>query len=282
MNAQEKIINPPSGWLMLFVVLAGFGGATFLFISNMPFIGVPVGFISFLIAMGFAAVEPNSSRVCTLFGKYVGTIKTDGFVWTNPFYAKKKISLRAHNLESSQLKVNDKSGNPIIIGAVVVWRVKDTFKAAFEVENYHQFVSIQSESAIRQLAGSYAYDNHEDELAQLTLREGSAEISRMLEKEISERVEIAGIEVIESRISHLSYAPEIANAMLQRQQAQAIVAARKQIVEGAVGMVEMALDQLSAKKVVEFDTERKAAMVSNLLVVLCSEKSAAPMLNAGS
>lgn len=198
------------------------------------------------------------------------------------FMQRKKISLRAHNLESSQLKVNDKSGNPIIIGAVVVWRVKDTFKAAFEVENYHQFVSIQSESAIRQLAGSYAYDNHEDELAQLTLREGSVEISRMLEKEISERVEIAGIEVIESRISHLSYAPEIANAMLQRQQAQAIVAARKQIVEGAVGMVEMALDQLSAKKVVEFDAERKAAMVSNLLVVLCSEKSAAPMLNAGS
>lgn len=182
-------------------------------------------------------------------------------------------------MESSQLKVNDKSGNPIIIGAVVVWRVQETFKAAFEVENYQQFVNIQSEAAIRQLAGSYAYDNHEDETAQITLRESGGEISRMLESQISERVAIAGIEVIESRISHLSYAPEIAGAMLQRQQAQAVVAARKQIVEGAVGMVEMALEQLSAKKVVHLDEERKAAMVSNLLVVLCSEKSTTPVLS---
>lgn len=281
MENQERIIHPPSGWLMLFVVFVGMGFTGFLIVTeNLPFAGI-VGFVSFFLATGFVAVEPNSSRVCTLFGKYTGTIKKDGFVWVNPFYIKRKVSLRARNLESSQLKVNDKSGNPIIIGAVVVWRVKETFKAAFEVENYQQFVSIQSEAAIRQLAGAYAYDNHEDEHAQYTLRESSSEINRVLENEISERVSIAGIEVIEARISHLSYAPEIAGAMLQRQQAQAVVAARKQIVEGAVGMVEMALDQLSAKKVVAFDADKKAAMVSNLLVVLCSEKSTTPVVSAG-
>jgi regulator of protease activity HflC (stomatin/prohibitin superfamily) len=240
-----------------------------------------VGIFTLFLLIGFVAVEPNSSRVCTLFGKYVGTIKTEGFLWVNPFYLKRKVSLRARNLESSQLKVNDKSGNPIIIGAVIVWRVQETFKAAFEVENYEKFVTIQSEAAVRQLAGSYAYDNHEDEHAQFTLRESSGEINRVLEQQISDRVNIAGIEVIEARISHLSYAPEIAGAMLQRQQAQAVVAARKQIVEGAVGMVEMALDQLSQKKVVHLDEEKKASMVSNLLVVLCSEKSTTPVVSAG-
>lgn len=279
MENKEKLINPPSGWFMLFVVLAGLGGSAILVLNQLPFMAGIVGFFTFFLATGFVAVEPNSSRVNTLFGKYVGTIKKDGFVWVNPFYLKRKVSLRARNLESSQLKVNDKSGNPIIIGAVVVWRVQETYKAAFEVENYQQFVSIQSEAAIRQLAGSYAYDNHEDEKAQITLRESSGEISRMLETEISERVAIAGIEVIESRISHLSYAPEIAGAMLQRQQAQAVVAARKQIVEGAVGMVEMALEQLSAKNVVTLDEEKKATMVSNLLVVLCSEKSTTPVVS---
>lgn len=279
MEKKEKLINPPSGWFMLFVVLAALAGSAFLIINKSFAIGGSISFVAIFLMSGFTAVEPNDSRVCTLFGKYVGTIKTDGFVWVNPFYAKRKVSLRARNMESSQLKVNDKSGNPIIIGAVVVWRVQETFKAAFEVENYQQFVNIQSEAAIRQLAGSYAYDNHEDETAQITLRESGGEISRMLESQISERVAIAGIEVIESRISHLSYAPEIAGAMLQRQQAQAVVAARKQIVEGAVGMVEMALEQLSAKKVVHLDEERKAAMVSNLLVVLCSEKSTTPVLS---
>lgn len=281
MEKKEKLINPPSGWVMLLVVFAGFGAAGLLFAFGMPFAAGPLTFAAFFLSAGFVAVEPNDSRVCTLFGKYIGTIKADGFVWVNPFYLKRKVSLRARNMESSQLKVNDKSGNPIIIGAVVVWRVQETFKAAFEVENYQQFVHIQSEAAIRQLAGSYAYDNHEDENAQITLRESGGEISRMLESQISERVRIAGIEVIESRISHLSYAPEIAGAMLQRQQAQAVVAARKQIVEGAVGMVEMALEQLSAKKVVHLDEDRKAAMVSNLLVVLCSEKSTTPVVSAG-
>jgi regulator of protease activity HflC (stomatin/prohibitin superfamily) len=281
MEKHKRIIHPPSGWFMLFVVFAGMGFTGFLILTGkLPFAGI-TGLVSLFPATGFVAVEPNSSRVCTLFGKYTGTIKKDGFAWVNPFYVKRKVSLRARNLESSQLKVNDKPGNPIIIGAVVVRRVKDTFKAAFEVENYQQFVSIQSEAAIRQPAGSYAYDNHEDEHARYTLRESSSEINRVLENEISERVSIAGIEVIEARISHLSYAPEIAGALLQRQQAQAVVAARKQIVEGAVGMVETALDQLSAKKVVEFDAEKKAAMVSNLLVVLCSEKSTTPVVSAG-
>lgn len=281
MENKEKIISPPSGWFMLVIVLVGFISVPVLILTGLIIPGGLIGFISAFLATGFLAIEPNSARVCTLFGKYVGTTKKDGFVWVNPFYQKRKVSLRARNLESSQIKVNDKSGNPIIIGAVVVWRVQDTFKASFEVENYHQFISIQSEAAIRQLAGSYAYDNHEDETAQLTLRESGGEISQMLENQISERVAIAGIEIIESRISHLSYAPEIAGAMLQRQQAQAVVAARKQIVEGAVGMVEMALDQLSEKKVVHLDEERKAAMVSNLLVVLCSEKSTTPVVSAG-
>ncbi len=281
MENREKIISPPSGWFMLFAVTAGIAAVIGLAVAEMPEIAVPLGIITTILMTGFVAVEPNSSRVCTLFGKYVGTIKSDGFKWVNPFYAKRKVSLRARNLESSQLKVNDKSGNPIIIGAVIVWKVQETFKAAFEVEDYEKFVSIQSEAAVRQLAGAYAYDNHEDEHAQYTLRESSSEINRVLEQEISERVKIAGIEVIEARISHLSYAPEIAGAMLQRQQAQAVVAARKQIVEGAVGMVEMALEQLSQKQVVHLDEEKKAAMVSNLLVVLCSEKSTTPVVSAG-
>lgn len=281
MENGEKIISPPSGWFMLFIVTAGIAAVIGLATAEMPEFAVPAGIITAILMTGFVAIEPNSSRVCTLFGKYVGTIKSDGFKWVNPFYVKKKVSLRARNLESSQLKVNDKSGNPIIIGAVIVWKVRDTFKAAFEVENYEKFVGIQSEAAVRKLAGAYAYDNHEDEHAQYTLRESSAEINRVLEQEIAERVKIAGIEVIEARISHLSYAPEIAGAMLQRQQAQAVVAARRQIVEGAVGMVEMALEQLSQKQVVNLDEERKAAMVGNLLVVLCSEKSTTPVVSAG-
>jgi regulator of protease activity HflC (stomatin/prohibitin superfamily) len=281
MENQEKIIVPSSGWIVLMAAAGCLAGLGLSISAALPGLAVPVGIFTLFLLSGFVAVEPNSSRVCTLFGKYVGTIKTEGFQWVNPFYVKRKVSLRARNLESSQLKVNDKSGNPIIIGAVIVWRVQETFKAAFEVENYEKFVTIQSEAAVRQLAGSYAYDNHEDEHAQYTLRESSGEINRVLEQQISDRVNIAGIEVIEARISHLSYAPEIAGAMLQRQQAQAVVAARKQIVEGAVGMVEMALDQLSQKKVVHLDEEKKASMVSNLLVVLCSEKSTTPVVSAG-
>jgi regulator of protease activity HflC (stomatin/prohibitin superfamily) len=226
------------------------------------------------------AIEPNSSRVLNLFGKYIGTIKQDGFFWINPFYAKKKISLRANNFDTKAIKVNDKQGNPIMIGAVVVWKVENTFKAAFDVDKYHSFVETQSEAAIRKLAGSFSYDNWEDEEAQITLRSSTNEVNELLEQEVSDRLVIAGINVIETRISHLAYSTEIAGAMLQRQQASAIVAARSKIVEGAVGMVEMALDSLSKKDIVHLDEERKAAMVSNLLVVLCSERTT-PVVNAG-
>lgn len=247
--SNELLINPRSGYLMLLLSIGLLIVSIFL-MANDTFIPLGVlGLIAtFLIMPGFIAVEPNSSRVMTLFGKYTGTIKSSGFFWTNPFYIKKKISLRAYNLETSQLKVNDKQGNPIMIAAVVVWRVKDTYKAAFDVEQYTKFVEIQSESALRKMAMEYSYDNFEDAEATITLRSNSTEINEMLEAEISERLTIAGIEVIEARISHLAYAQEIASAMLQRQQATAVVAARHKIVEGAVGMVEMALEDLNKKR----------------------------------
>ncbi|HMP94551.1 MAG TPA: SPFH domain-containing protein, partial [Phnomibacter sp.] len=236
-----------------------------------------------IVAVGFIAIEPNSSRVLTLFGKYIGTTKSSGFFWVNPFYTKKKISLRANNLDTKPIKVNDKHGNPIMIGAVVVWKVEDAYKAAFEVDNYQSFVETQSEAAIRKLAGAFAYDNFESdgEVEEITLRSSATEVNELLEHEVSERLAIAGIRVIEARLSHLAYATEIAGAMLQRQQATAIVAARAKIVEGAVGMVDMALAELSKKGVVTLDEERKAAMVSNLMVVLCSERNTQPVVNAG-
>ncbi|WP_240755159.1 SPFH domain-containing protein [Pedobacter sp. SYP-B3415] len=217
----------------------------------------------------------------TLFGKYVGTVKSDGFFCVNPFTVKKRVSMRANNLNGQQIKVNDKLGNPIEIAAVVVWQVKDTAKATFAVENYMQYVAIQSEAAVRHLANLFPYDNFEDEEATITLKDGAEKVSALLESELAERLERAGIDVLEARLSHLAYAPEIAGAMLQRQQATAVVAARKQIVEGAVGMVEMALARLSEKGIVELDEERKAAMVSNLLVVLCGERNVSPVVNAG-
>jgi regulator of protease activity HflC (stomatin/prohibitin superfamily) len=216
-----------------------------------------------------------------LFGKYVGTIKENGFYWVNPFFVRKKISLRARNLDSDPIKVNDKIGNPIMIGIVLVWRVENTFKAAFEVDDYSNFVMIQSEAAIRKLAGHYPYDNFDDAQTEMSLRSGGEEVNDVLERELSERLSIAGIQVHEARISYLAYASEIAGAMLRRQQATAIVAARIKIVEGAVSMVEMALDQLSQKQIIDLDEEKKAAMVSNLMVVLCSDKDAAPVINAG-
>jgi regulator of protease activity HflC (stomatin/prohibitin superfamily) len=216
-----------------------------------------------------------------LFGSYIGTIKVNGFFWVNPLYSRQKISLRARNNESQHIKVNDKLGNPIQIGIVLVWKVEETFKAAFEVDNYELFVKIQSESAIRKLAGMYPYDTFDDDHIEMSLRSGGDEINHQLEMELRERLQIAGIHVIEARISNLAYSSEIAGAMLQRQQATAVVAARQKIVEGAVGMVEMALHQLSVKNILELDDERKAAMVSNLMVVLCSEKSANPVINAG-
>lgn len=279
----EKTIQPSSGYLMLLIslILLIFSGI------NFPLQWLPIWvsasgiLISGLILTGFMAIEPNSARVLTLFGDYSGTVKESGFFWANPFFAKRKISQRAHNMETTQLKVNDKQGNPIMIAAVVVWKVSDTFRAAFDVENYEKFAEIQSESALRKMAMEYSYDNFEDETAEITLRSSSSEINEMLENEISERLSLAGIEVIEARISHLAYSQEIASAMLQRQQASAVVAARSKIVEGAVGMVEMALEALSKKEIVHLDEERKAAMVSNLLVVLCSDKSASPVVNTG-
>ncbi|MBK9151961.1 MAG: SPFH domain-containing protein [Saprospiraceae bacterium] len=280
---SEKTVTVQSGYLILLLtlIIIGLSGYNFYSLTLPIYISVIGMMLGFFLFAGFMAIEPNSSRVLNLFGTYVGTIKESGFFWANPFYSKRRITLRAHNLETSQLKVNDKQGNPIMIAAVVVWRVKDTYKAAFDVENYETFVSIQSEAALRKMAMEYSYDNFEDETAEITLRSSSAEINHMLEEEISERLAIAGIEVIEARISHLAYAQEIASAMLQRQQASAVVAARSKIVEGAVGMVEMALEALNKKEIVHLDEEKKAAMVSNLLVVLCSDKAASPVVNTG-
>jgi regulator of protease activity HflC (stomatin/prohibitin superfamily) len=285
---MEKITRPPSGWLMLIVSLVLLGVSAALFVNAgsvawMHVLGVISGLTSLIIMMGFIALEPNHSKVLILFGKYIGTVKNSGFSWVNPFYSKKGVSLRANNLDTKPIKVNDKHGNPIVIGAVVVWQVADTYKALFEVGNYNSFVITQSEAAIRKLAGSFSYDNFENETDEvITLRSSAAEVSELLEKEISERLLMAGIHVIEARISHLAYAEEIAGAMLQRQQATAVVAARSKIVEGAVGMVEMALQELSKKSIVELDEERKAQMVSNLMLVLCGDKNAQPVINAGS
>jgi regulator of protease activity HflC (stomatin/prohibitin superfamily) len=278
----EKTINPPSGYaafglfLVLLVVVIGT-----LAIGEIPIAAV-VAVVNFIFVLpGLVIVNPNESKVLTLFGKYVGTVKQDGFFWVNPFTVKKKVSLRAFNLNGQQLKVNDSVGNPIEIAAVIVWQIKDTANAVFAVENYLQYVNIQSEAAVRHLANSFPYDNIEDETASITLRGGAEQVSVLLEKELNERLDRAGIEVLEARISHLAYAPEIAHTMLQRQQASAIISARRLIVEGAVGMVEMALARLSEKKIVDLDEERKAAMVSNLLVVLCGDRSVNPVVNTG-
>jgi regulator of protease activity HflC (stomatin/prohibitin superfamily) len=286
---SEKPRSPMTGYLMLFLGIL-FPAATIFFIVRIamteniwlliPLLGSL--FIGILILIGLFIVNPNDSRVLVLFGTYKGTVRENGFCWANPFYTKKKITLRARNLNGEKLKVNDKAGNPIEIAAVVVWQVQDTYKASFDVDDYEHYVIVQSEAAVRHLAGSYAYDTFEDdEEEEITLRAGSEKVNEVLEEELAERFDRAGIKVIEARLSHLAYAPEIAEAMLRRQQAKAVVAARTQIVHGAVSMVEMALDKLSEKQVVALDEERKAAMVSNLLVVLCSESSASPVVNAG-
>lgn len=244
------------------------------------FLGLLV--VILFIAPGFFTVNPNGSKVLVLFGAYKGTVRENGFHWANPFFTKERISLRARNFDSERVKVNDKVGNPILINVIAVWRVRDTFKAAFEVDKYEEFVRVQTDAAVRKLAGSYPYDNFDDEQAELTLRSGMDEVNDALENEITERLAMAGIEVMEARIGYLAYAPEIASAMLKRQQAVAIVAARKKIVEGAVSMVEDALHQLSRDNIVEFDEDKKASMVSNLMVVLCGDKEVIPVINAGS
>ena len=279
----EKIIKPANGYLMLLVVLTlFFGGITMSIIQQTP-LYIPLIIIGFIGFFGFILVNPNNSRVVLLFGKYVGTIKDNGLYWANPFYSKKKISLRASNFDSERLKVNDKLGNPVMISTILVWRVTNTYKAAFDVDNYENFVRVQTDAAVRKLASMYPYDNFADEghAEDITLRSSVNEVSETLEKELEERLSIAGIEVLEARIGYLAYAQEIASAMLKRQQATAIVAARHKIVQGAVDMVEMAIDELNKKQIVELDEERKAAMVSNLLVILCGDKEASPVVNTG-
>ncbi|MBN7817902.1 SPFH domain-containing protein [Algoriphagus pacificus] len=278
---MEKISKPSSGYLFILLDLASIAAAVYALVNGLPLLGAIAVFVTILIIPGFFIVEPNKAMVLLLFGEYKGSVKANGFYWVNPFMTKKKISLRVRNFENKPVKVNDKIGNPVLIGTIVVWQVEDTFKATFDVDDYENFVHLQSDAAIRKMAGLYPYDNFEDEEAEITLRSGVEDVNHSLEQEISERLHHAGIKVIEARISHLAYSSEIASAMLQRQQATAIVAARQKIVEGAVGMVEMALEDLKMKDIIEFDDEKKAVMVSNLMVVLCSDKSASPVLNVG-
>ncbi len=283
---QEKEIHGISGWLMLVLLVATLIGSIVMIIRSATEENggaaaafVFVLFVAGICLFGLTVVNPNQAKVVQLFGAYKGSLKQQGLWWVNPLTSRRRVSLRVRNFESGKLKVNDQDGNPIDIAAVVVWRVVDTAEAIFMVDDYEHFVHVQSEAALRNLATRYPYDSHGDGL--MSLRMSVVEIAHQLRDEIQERLAKAGVEVIESRISHLAYAAEIASAMLRRQQANAIIAARQKIVEGAVGMVEMALDQLSEKKVVELDEERKASMVSNLLVVLCSDRDAQPIVNAG-
>lgn len=278
---QEFTVKPISGYLVLLMAFLFIGGSIAGFAFQIIWLGILLVLLFIFTVIGFTVVYPNGSCVMVLFGAYKGTVRENGFFWVNPFYTKRKISLRARNFNSEPIKVNDKIGNPIKIGFVLVWRVFDTYKAVFDVDDYQHFVLVQSDAALRKLAGLYPYDNLEDHDAVIALRGGGEEVNSELEREIRERLKIAGIEVIEARINYIAYAEEIANAMLRRQQAAAVVAARFKIVEGAVSMVQMALEQLSDKKIVELDEEKKAAMVSNLMVVLCADKDVTPVVNAG-
>jgi regulator of protease activity HflC (stomatin/prohibitin superfamily) len=288
---MEKLLTPLNGYRAALWALASFIFCVLCFIgfidSNatkgiLLFLSIVLFIAGVFLFKGLSIVEPNYSIVLTFFGKYVGTIRENGLQFVNPLYSKLKVSLRSQSMESTILKVNDKLGNPIEIAAVILYEINDTYKAVFDVRDFNEYMRNQSEAAVRHLATSYPYDNIEDENAQITLRDGGEKVIEMLEQELNERLSKAGIVITEARISHLAYAAEIAGAMLQRQQATAVVAARSKIVEGAVGMVEMALSMLSEKDIVVLDDEKKAAMVSNLMVVLCSEKSANPVLNTGS
>ena len=287
----DGMINPEDGEPTALVLLPILGG-------------VVLTFVYILHCVGFMIIQPNQSRVLTFFGRYSGTVRQNGFFWVNPFYAKRKISLRARNMDVPPIKVNDKNGNPIMIGLVLVWKIADTYKAVFDIDvetlasgstaqqnaqetqpqlkGYDSFVHVQSDAALRKVAGHYAYDNIDHNSTELTLRSGAEEINNQLEEELRSRLSIAGIEVIEARINYLAYAAEIASVMLRRQQADAIISAREKIVEGAVSMVELALNKLSEREVVQLDEEKKATMVSNLLVVLCADESASPVINTGS
>jgi len=283
---QEKAGNKLNGFLMLFVLIALIVLEIYLLVTGIRtennqilWVFIPMIFVIILLSSGFAVVQPNDARVLILFGKYTGTIRDSGFWWVNPFTVRKKVSLRIRNFNSQKIKVNDLHGNPIEIGAVIVWKVFDSAKAVFDVENYEQFVDIQSETAIRTLAAEYPYDVNEEDKP--SLRGTPQVIAESLKNTLQTRLEVAGIDIIESRISHLAYAQEIAQAMLRRQQAQAIIAARQKIVEGAVGMVEMALNALSSHNIVKLDEDKKATMVNNLMVALVSESQAQPVINTG-
>lgn len=300
MKTQEKKFEGTkvSGFLALFLGVAVIAVFVWIIcaeaIMSMPILSVPVGIIGIILTIpavfyGLIMIEPNETRVMVFFGKYKGTLTDNGFFWVNPFYSTRRIPIRARNLDIEPVKVNDKVGNPIMIGAVLVWRVKDTYKATFDIDSAGRsvmtaasnFVKIQSDAALRQVAGMYAYDNNNHEPDTITLRSDGDEVSQKLEDELNSRLAIAGIEVVEARINYLAYAAEIASVMLRRQQADAIIAAREKIVEGAVSMVQLALEKLEKDHIVELDEERKAAMVSNLLVVLCADEAAQPIVNAG-
>jgi regulator of protease activity HflC (stomatin/prohibitin superfamily) len=285
---MEKTLKPLSGFAALVSAIIFIITAIILFVvggqepsSFLIVCGIFLILAAIFLFKGLMVINPNHSRICTFFGKYIGTVKENGLRFINPFYSTIKMSLRLQNMEIARLKVNDKMGNPIEIAAVIVWGISDTYKAGFEVADYNEYIRLQSEAAVRHLATTCPYDHMEDENATITLRDGGEKVNDLLEVELNERLQPAGIVVKEARISHLAYSAEIAGAMLQRQQATAIVAARGKIVEGAVGMVEMALELLSKKQIVHLDEERKAAMVSNLMVVLCGEKAATPVLNTG-
>ncbi len=277
----EKLYKPLNGYLAFTILLALTGLALWAFYKEIVILGIAAISLIAFIGPGFFVVNPNTSKVLLLFGSYRGTVKESGFWWVIPFLLRTTISLRAQNLESERIKVNDKTGNPIMISVILVWKVKDTYKAAFEVNDYENFVKVQTDAAVRKLAGTYPYDHYEDETASLTLSSNSEEVNAKLEEEISDRLIIAGIEVIEARIGYLAYSPEIAQVMLRRQQASAVIAARHKIVQGAVGMVESALNLLSKKQIIELDHDKKAAMVSNLMTVLCSEHEVEPIVNTG-
>ncbi len=278
---MESLFKPKNGYLVFFLLLISFIAVISAIVYfDRPQLSLLIPVIMFFF-VGLFIVHPNESKVLILFGKYVGTVRDNGLFWANPLFIKKKISLRARNFDSERVKVNDKMGNPILISVILVWKVEETYKAAFEVDDYEHFVRVQTDAAVRKLAGSYPYDNFDDDEKETTLRSGVNEVNDALEEELRERLDIAGIEVLEARIGYLAYAPEIASAMLRRQQASAIVAARLKIVEGAVGMVESALEQLSQKQIIDLDEEKKAAMVSNLMVVLCGDRDATPIVNTG-
>jgi len=277
----EKILKGGNGYFALALAVLSFIAMLVFYMTEAPGIGAFMTIAFLYISRGIVVISPNTGKLFLLFGEYEGSIKNSGIFWVNPFYSRNTLSLRARNFESEKVKVNDKMGNPIMISVILVWKVEDTFKAFYEVDNYEKFIMTQTDSAVRKLAATYPYDHFEDERATVTLSTDFDEVNRSLEREISERLVIAGIEVVEARISHLAYAPEIAHSMLKRQQASAVVAARHKIVEGAVGMVESALHLLSAKKIIELDEDKKAAMVSNLMVVLCGDRESQPVVNTG-